>query len=84
MMPLVPLVIIFWKTLIIMIIHSSNQKTKSRLAGVYFCPMECEGEKLYFKQGKCPVCGMYLAPIEEREEIREKAKNTENQKVKFR
>jgi len=37
--------------------------------------MECEGEKLYFKQGKCPVCGMYLAPIEEREEIREKAKS---------
>ena len=50
-------------------------------SSVYFCPMECEGEKLYFKQGKCPVCGMYLAPIEEREEIREKAKNTENQKV---
>jgi len=50
-------------------------------SSVYFCPMECEGEKLYFKQGKCPVCGMYLAPIEEREEIREKAKNSENQKV---
>ena len=50
-------------------------------SSVYFCPMECEGEKLYFKQGKCPVCGMYLAPIEEREEIREKAKNAENQKV---
>jgi copper-exporting ATPase len=50
-------------------------------SSVYFCPMECEGEKLYFKQGKCPVCGMYLAPIEEREEIREKAKSTENQKV---
>ena len=28
-------------------------------SSVYFCPMECEGEKLYFKQGKCPVCGMY-------------------------
>jgi len=50
-------------------------------SSVYFCPMECEGEKLYFKQGKCPVCGMYLAPIEEHEEIREKAKLTENQKV---
>ena len=50
-------------------------------SSVYFCPMECEGEKLYFKQGKCPVCGMYLAPIEEREEIREKAKSNENQKV---
>ncbi len=50
-------------------------------SSVYFCPMECEGEKLYFKQGKCPVCGMYLAPIEEHEEIRAKAKSTENQKV---
>ena len=50
-------------------------------SSVYFCPMECEGEKLYFKQGKCPVCGMYLAPVEEREEIREKAKSTENHKV---
>ena len=50
-------------------------------SSVYFCPMECEGEKLYFKQGKCPVCGMYLAPIEEREEIRAKSKSTENQKV---
>ena len=50
-------------------------------SSVYFCPMECEGEKLYFKQGKCPVCGMYLAPIEEREEIRAKAKNAETQKV---
>ena len=50
-------------------------------SSVYFCPMECEGEKLYFKQGKCPICGMYLAPIEEREEIRAKAKSTENQKV---
>ena len=50
-------------------------------SSVYFCPMECEGEKLYFKQGKCPVCGMYLAPLEEHEEIREKEKLTENQKV---
>ena len=50
-------------------------------SSVYFCPMECEGEKLYFKQGKCPVCGMFLAPIEEREEIRAKAKNAETQKV---
>jgi hypothetical protein len=29
--------------------------------------MECEGEKVYFKQGKrCPVCNMYLVPIEEK------------------
>jgi len=36
--------------------------------------MECEGEKLYFKQGRCPVCNMFLVPIEEREDHRNKPK----------
>jgi len=27
---------------------------------VYACPMECEGEKTYDEEGKCPVCGMDL------------------------
>lgn len=36
-------------------------------SSVYYCPMECEGEKVYFQQGKrCPVCNMYLVPIEEK------------------
>ncbi|KFE97382.1 heavy metal translocating P-type ATPase [Chryseobacterium luteum] len=36
-------------------------------SSVYYCPMECEGEKVYFKQGeRCPVCNMYLVPIEEK------------------
>lgn len=52
-------------------------------SSVYFCPMECEGKKLYFKQGKCPICHMYLVPVEEREEIRNKSKNTHNQKINF-
>lgn len=35
--------------------------------------MECEGEKVYFAQGKrCPVCNMYLIPIEEKEEFKNK------------
>ncbi|WP_265130848.1 heavy metal translocating P-type ATPase [Chryseobacterium oranimense] len=35
-------------------------------SSVYYCPMECEGDKVYFKQGeRCPVCNMYLVPIEE-------------------
>ena len=46
-------------------------------SSVYFCPMECEGEKLYFKQGmRCPVCHMYLVPIEEREAIKANATNS--------
>ncbi|WP_374364215.1 heavy metal translocating P-type ATPase [Cloacibacterium sp.] len=36
-------------------------------SSVYYCPMECEGDKVYFTQGKrCPVCGMYCVPIEEK------------------
>lgn len=41
-------------------------------SSVYYCPMECEGEKLYFKQGRCPVCNMFLVPIEEREDQQNK------------
>ncbi|SFN38539.1 Cu2+-exporting ATPase [Chryseobacterium oleae] len=36
-------------------------------SSVYYCPMECEGDKVYFKQGeRCPDCKMYLVPIEEK------------------
>ena len=37
-------------------------------SSVYYCPMECEGDKVYFVQGKrCPVCNMYCVPIEEKQ-----------------
>ncbi len=26
----------------------------------YYCPMHCEGDKVYDKPGNCPVCGMHL------------------------
>ncbi|MBF2709142.1 heavy metal translocating P-type ATPase [Flavobacterium soyangense] len=29
-------------------------------SGKYYCPMFCEGEKVYDKAGDCPVCGMDL------------------------
>jgi Cu2+-exporting ATPase len=29
-------------------------------SGKYYCPMFCEGEKVYEKMGDCPVCGMDL------------------------
>jgi P-type Cu+ transporter len=32
----------------------SNSKVK------YYCPMHCEGDKVYDKAGDCPVCGMHL------------------------
>lgn len=47
----------------------SNILPKDRISrsSVYYCPMECEGEKVYFQQGKrCPLCNMYLVPIEEK------------------
>ncbi len=49
-----------------------NPNQRISPSSVYYCPMECEGEKLYFKQGRCPVCNMFLVPIEEREDHRNK------------
>ena len=31
----------------------------------YRCPMKCEGEKIYHKEGSCPICKMDLKPISE-------------------
>ena len=28
--------------------------------GKFYCPMHCEGDKMYDKEGDCPVCGMDL------------------------
>ena len=51
-------------------IHPSERISPS---SVYYCPMECEGEKVYFSPGKrCPVCNMFLVPIEERADYRDK------------
>jgi heavy metal translocating P-type ATPase len=36
--------------------------------GEYYCPMKCEGEKTYDQPGRCPVCGMYLVPVEKQDE----------------
>ncbi|MFA9190893.1 heavy metal translocating P-type ATPase [Flavobacterium sp. FZUC8N2.13] len=33
-------------------------------AGKYYCPMFCEGDKVYDEPGSCPVCGMDLVTIE--------------------
>ncbi|MFV8391731.1 heavy metal translocating P-type ATPase [Flavobacterium sp. LB2P6] len=50
---------------------SNKQQEKSRVIlpdtaqGKYYCPMHCEGEKVYDKQGSCPVCGMNLEKVPE-------------------
>jgi Cu2+-exporting ATPase len=46
----------------------SSQKPQDKVAipshhnaqGKYYCPMHCEGNKVYDKAGDCPVCGMDL------------------------
>ena len=41
-----------------------DEKAKGKGTGTFYCPMHCEGEKMYDKAGDCPVCGMDL--VEER------------------
>lgn len=36
------------------------KKVEPTGTGIYYCPMHCEGEKVYDKPGSCPVCGMDL------------------------
>ena len=41
--------------------HSKDQVAISNNSpGKYYCPMHCEGNKVYDKAGDCPVCGMDL------------------------
>lgn len=42
--------------------HTPQQKSvpKGQGTGVFYCPMQCEGDKTYDKHGDCPVCGMDL------------------------
>jgi len=45
-------------------LHAATGKTADKQnvkgSGVFYCPMHCEGDKTYDKQGDCPVCGMDL------------------------
>ena len=29
----------------------------------FYCPMKCEGDKVYDEPGDCPVCNMHLVPV---------------------
>ena len=49
-------------------LNAQTKKTKiktkkEKTAMHYQCPMKCEGEKTYHKNGKCPVCGMQMKPV---------------------
>jgi Cu+-exporting ATPase len=40
--------------------HKKETTLPSNAQGKYYCPMHCEGKKMYDKAGDCPVCGMDL------------------------
>nr|MBA2562028.1 copper-translocating P-type ATPase [Chitinophagaceae bacterium] len=40
-------------------VHKSSAGNKDK----YYCPMHCEGDKVYDKPGNCPVCGMNLEKV---------------------
>lgn len=45
--------------------HKHNEMTHEENHEQYYCPMKCEGEKLYDKPGDCPVCNMHLVSVGE-------------------
>jgi Cu+-exporting ATPase len=53
--------------------NNHNQHTTDKVEGMvntpskYYCPMHCEGEKVYDKAGDCPVCGMHLEKVSKSE-----------------
>ncbi len=44
---------------------SSAPSPRSTGKGKYYCPMHCEGDKIYDRPGTCPVCGMNLEKVQE-------------------
>lgn len=50
----------------------TKTKTKQAVTSTYQCPMKCEGDKTYAKEGNCPVCNMKIKPVVKKE----KPKNT--------
>jgi Cu+-exporting ATPase len=45
--------------------HSHAKAQDTGTPGKYYCPMHCEGDKVYDKPGNCPVCGMHLVKLPE-------------------
>ncbi|WP_274971673.1 copper ion binding protein, partial [Zunongwangia profunda] len=40
--------------------RKKKKKPKAKGNGKWYCPMHCEGDKMYDAPGDCPVCGMDL------------------------
>jgi Cu2+-exporting ATPase len=59
--------------------HVSDKKEEVK----YYCPMLCEGDKVYDKPGVCPVCNMFLVPVgEEKKTVQQPvSENSDKQEV---
>lgn len=44
--------------------HEMHSTNGDQVAGMYICPMKCEGDKTYSEAGVCPECGMQLVAME--------------------
>lgn len=42
--------------------HHHTKEPEGEKTGKWYCPMHCEGDKMYDHPGDCPVCGMDLVP----------------------
>ncbi len=65
--------------------HAHGQ-APANAAGKYYCPMHCEGDKVYDKPGSCPVCGMHLvqqATPDMKKDTQSKATSSENLKGEY-
>ncbi|MDG1776139.1 MAG: heavy metal-binding domain-containing protein [Crocinitomicaceae bacterium] len=40
--------------------ESAEQVSEGQVEKEYYCPMKCEGDKMYVEEGSCPVCEMDL------------------------
>ena len=45
--------------------HAEHEGSGTASGAIYFCPMKCEGDKVYDQPGNCPVCHMKLVPVKE-------------------
>ncbi|ERJ57566.1 heavy metal translocating P-type ATPase [Sphingobacterium paucimobilis] len=45
--------------------YAKSPESDNSNVGKYYCPMHCEGDKVYDNAGTCPICGMNLEKIPE-------------------
>ncbi|RZT91302.1 Cu2+-exporting ATPase [Ancylomarina subtilis] len=60
---------------------SEEAKKTNSFQGVFYCPMKCEGDKVYSKGGQCPVCNMNLISVNKKnnqDHVHHQRNNSEN------